>query len=157
MRGLAFPIVLALLGAACSGAEVVSEPSRPPSVAEPVAPPVRPARPTPPRAAERERMVRTQIEARGVKDEAVLRAMRAVPRHEFVPEAWRRYAYSDTPLEIGMEQTISQPFIVGSMTQAARVKPTDRVLEIGTGSGYQARPTSRLRRSSSSWRRAGAW
>lgn len=83
-------------------------------------------------------MVRTQIEARGVKDEAVLRAMRAVPRHEFVPEAWRRYAYSDTPLEIGMEQTISQPFIVGSMTQAARVKRTDRVLEIGTGSGYQA-------------------
>ncbi len=91
-----------------------------------------------PRAAEREHMVATQIEARGVRDQRVLNAVRAVPRHEFVPAAWVRHAYEDTPLEIGMEQTISQPFIVASMTEAGRVRPGDRVLEIGTGSGYQA-------------------
>lgn len=93
---------------------------------------------TGPRAAERERMVTDQIEARGVRDPLVLNAMRAVARHEFVPAAWERHAYDDTPLDIGMEQTISQPFIVASMTEAGRVRPGDRVLEIGTGSGYQA-------------------
>ncbi len=90
------------------------------------------------RAAERERMVATQIEARGVREPRVLNAMLAVPRHEFVPEATARLAYDDTSLRIGYGQTISQPFIVASMTQASGVAPGERVLEIGTGSGYQA-------------------
>jgi protein-L-isoaspartate(D-aspartate) O-methyltransferase len=86
----------------------------------------------------REAMVREQIEARGVKDARVLNAMRKVARHLFVPEAERPHAYRDTPLPIGEGQTISQPYIVALMTQLARPQPTDRVLEIGTGSGYQA-------------------
>jgi protein-L-isoaspartate(D-aspartate) O-methyltransferase len=90
------------------------------------------------RAAERDRMVTETISARGVTDPAVLRALRAVPRHELVPPAMRPYAYWDRPLPIGEEQTISQPYIVALMTELARVKPDSRVLEIGTGSGYQA-------------------
>ena len=86
----------------------------------------------------RHRMVERQIAARGITDARVLGAMRTVPRHAFVPETWRAYAYGDTALPIGMEQTISQPFIVASMTEAAEIGPDDRVLEIGTGSGYQA-------------------
>jgi protein-L-isoaspartate(D-aspartate) O-methyltransferase len=89
-------------------------------------------------AALRDRMVRDQIEARGVEDAAVLAAMRAVPRHEFVPDAPPREAYEDHPLPIGYGQTISQPFIVAFMAEAARIEPGDRVLEIGTGSGYGA-------------------
>lgn len=88
--------------------------------------------------AQRERMVRTQIEARGVRDARVLAAMRKVPRHLFVPEALQAAAYEDGPLSIGSGQTISQPYIVAFMTEAAQVGPDDRVLEIGTGSGYQA-------------------
>ncbi len=88
--------------------------------------------------AKRDLMVRTQIEARGVKDPLVLAAMRKVPRHRFVPEAVAHAAYDDMPLPIGNEQTISQPYIVAFMTEAARVKRGDKVLEIGTGSGYQA-------------------
>lgn len=87
---------------------------------------------------ERERMVERTIVARGVEDEGVLAAMRAVPRHEFVPVAARAQAYGDFPLPIGFGQTISQPFIVALMTEAAAVTPSDHVLEIGTGSGYQA-------------------
>lgn len=83
-------------------------------------------------------MVRDQIEGRGVRDPAVLAAMRKVPRHLFVSEALRDQAYGDFPLPIGEGQTISQPFIVAEMTQALRLGPSDRVLEIGTGSGYQA-------------------
>jgi protein-L-isoaspartate(D-aspartate) O-methyltransferase len=90
------------------------------------------------RAAERDAMVREQIEARGVKDPAVLAAMRAVPRHEFVPADLRRHAYRDSPLPIGHEQTISQPYIVAFMTEALRLRAGEKVLEIGTGSGYQA-------------------
>jgi len=86
----------------------------------------------------REGMVRMQIEGRGVRDPATLSAMRAVPRHEFVPEPVRYAAYEDHPLPIGLEQTISQPYIVALMTEALRLSPGDRVLEIGTGSGYQA-------------------
>jgi protein-L-isoaspartate(D-aspartate) O-methyltransferase len=86
----------------------------------------------------RGRMVEEQIAARGVTDPAVLRAMRAVPRHEFIPAASRADAYSDQPLPIGHGQTISQPYIVALMSELAAVKPGDRVLEIGTGSGYQA-------------------
>jgi protein-L-isoaspartate(D-aspartate) O-methyltransferase len=86
----------------------------------------------------REEMVRRQIEARGVRDPATLSAMRKVPRHLFVSEALRDQAYGDHPLPIGEQQTISQPFIVAEMTQALALTREDRVLEIGTGSGYQA-------------------
>ncbi len=86
----------------------------------------------------REAMVTRQIEARGVSDPAVLAAMRKVPRHLFVSEALRDQAYGDFPLPIGYDQTISQPYIVAEMTQALQLDPDDRVLEIGTGSGYQA-------------------
>jgi protein-L-isoaspartate(D-aspartate) O-methyltransferase len=83
-------------------------------------------------------MVRTQIEGRGVTDPQVLEAMRAVPRHRFVPEEWRAQAYEDHPLPIGHKQTISQPYVVAWMTELLQVGPGDKVLEIGTGSGYQA-------------------
>lgn len=89
-------------------------------------------------AAERLRMVRTQIAARGVSDPAVLAALRHVPRHRFVPRAPIRSAYADRPLFIGSGQTISQPYIVAYMTKALGLKPGHKVLEIGTGSGYQA-------------------
>ncbi|KJS31573.1 MAG: protein-L-isoaspartate O-methyltransferase [Desulfatitalea sp. BRH_c12] len=83
-------------------------------------------------------MVEKQIEARGITDVAVLKAMRKVPRHLFVSEALMDQAYSDFPLPIGEQQTISQPYIVAEMTQALQLSADDRVLEIGTGSGYQA-------------------
>jgi len=86
----------------------------------------------------REEMVRQQIEARGITDASVLAAMRKVPRHLFVSEALRDQAYGDFPLPIGEQQTISQPYIVAEMTQALQLTREDRVLEIGTGSGYQA-------------------
>jgi protein-L-isoaspartate(D-aspartate) O-methyltransferase len=86
----------------------------------------------------RQRMIDEQLKRRGINDENVLRAMGTVERHRFVPEGERANAYNDTPLPIGRQQTISQPYIVGYMTQAAEVGPDDRVLEIGTGSGYQA-------------------
>jgi len=89
------------------------------------------------RRAERDRMVRV-IESYDLADKAVLDAMRAVPRHEFVPEALSRQAYDDGPLPIGYGQTISQPYIVAEMTRQLGLKAGDRVLEIGTGSGYQA-------------------
>lgn len=89
-------------------------------------------------ANERARMVERQIATRGIADSAVLDAMRAVPRHRFVPEEYRKEAYQDYPLPIGEDQTISQPFIVAFMTEALELSPTDTVLEIGTGSGYQA-------------------
>jgi len=88
--------------------------------------------------ARRDYMVRTQIEARVVKDRLVLEAMRRVPRHLFVPDNLRAQAYEDTPLGIGHGQTISQPFIVALMTEMLHPEPTHRVLEIGAGSGYQA-------------------
>ncbi|MDI6773675.1 MAG: protein-L-isoaspartate(D-aspartate) O-methyltransferase [bacterium] len=86
----------------------------------------------------RRAMVETQIKARGVRDERVLRAMLTVPRHRFVPERHLRQAYNDHPLPIGFGQTISQPYIVALMSEEAAVRPGQRVLEIGTGSGYQA-------------------
>lgn len=89
-------------------------------------------------AALRERMVRDQIRARGVRDERVLRAMREVPRHLFVLPEHRSVAYGDQALPIGHRQTISQPYIVASMTEALEPEPGSRVLEVGTGSGYQA-------------------
>lgn len=95
-------------------------------------------------AADREAMVKEQIAARDVSDARVLKAMREVPRHEFIPEEVRRFAYSDGPLPIGHGQTISQPYIVAFMTEQLAPKPGDRVLEIGTGSGYQAAVLGRL-------------
>ena len=89
-------------------------------------------------AALRERMVKEQIAQRGVTDARVLAAMRKVPREEFVPANVRARSYGDGPLPIGHDQTISQPYIVAFMTEQLRPQPTDRVLEIGTGSGYQA-------------------
>jgi protein-L-isoaspartate(D-aspartate) O-methyltransferase len=86
--------------------------------------------------AQREAMVRTQIAERGIRDFRVLDAMRAVPRHEFVPQSFRQDAYEDHPLPIGEEQTISQPYIVAAMLERLDLQATDRVLEIGTGSGY---------------------
>ncbi|HEV2150445.1 MAG TPA: protein-L-isoaspartate(D-aspartate) O-methyltransferase [Longimicrobiaceae bacterium] len=89
-------------------------------------------------ARERAQMVQEQLRARGIRDRAVLAAMRRVPRHRFVPPADEHLAYADHPLPIGFDQTISQPYIVAYMTEAARISAGDRVLEIGTGSGYQA-------------------
>jgi protein-L-isoaspartate(D-aspartate) O-methyltransferase len=82
-------------------------------------------------------MVATQMAARGVRNQRVLDAMRTVPRHRFVSDAWLEDAYDDRPLPIGEGQTISQPYMVAVMTEALSPAPTDRVLEIGTGSGYQ--------------------
>ena len=89
-------------------------------------------------AVARERMVSQQIEGRGVSDKLVLKAMRKVPRHEFVPRDIKPYAYLDDPQPIGEEQTISQPYIVALMTELLGLKGGEKVLEIGTGSGYQA-------------------
>lgn len=97
-----------------------------------------------PFAAERERMVREDIAARGVKNPAVLEAMRTTPRHLFVPESVRPLAYSDRPLPIGGGQTISQPYIVALMTELLQPAKDHKVLEIGTGSGYQAAVLSGL-------------
>src|SRR5512137_2700649 len=94
--------------------------------------------------AARERMVETQIAARGVADPRVLSAMRSVPRENFVPAAYRGRAYEDGPLPIGEGQTISQPYIVAVMLEAARLVETDRLLEVGSGSGYAAAVASRL-------------
>jgi len=94
--------------------------------------------PPDPYAEIRSAMVRDQIAARGIADAAVLDVMRRVPRHRFVPDTYLAAAYEDHPLPIGYGQTISQPYIVAVMTEALKVKPGDRILEIGTGSGYQA-------------------
>jgi protein-L-isoaspartate(D-aspartate) O-methyltransferase len=89
-------------------------------------------------------MVENQLIARGIEHPAVLRAMAGVPREEFVPGDWVEHAYADSPLPIGKEQTISQPYIVAVMTEALEPSPGDRVLEIGTGSGYAAAVLSRI-------------
>ena len=86
----------------------------------------------------RERMVETQIRPRNIQNPAVLDAMRTVPRHQFVPDDVRPFAYEDRPLPIGRGQTISQPYVVAYMTEALQLSPGLKVLEIGTGSGYQA-------------------
>ncbi len=119
--------------------EVAVSPSPPPSPTATETPP----EPTPtlerdPFAAHREHMVRSQIEARGVKDPQVLEAMRDIPRHEFVPLPYLDRAYEDHPLPIGYGQTISQPYMVAVMTELLHVEEGDKVLEVGTGSGYQA-------------------
>ena len=94
----------------------------------------------------REEMVRTQIEARGIGNPLVLQAMRKVPRHRFVPGESREQAYEDHPISIGLEQTISQPYIVAFMTEHLALTGRERVLEIGTGSGYQTAVLAELAR-----------
>ncbi len=101
-------------------------------------------KPDDPFAARREQMVRLQIAGREITDPAVLAAMREVPREQFVLEPYRQYAYDDTPLPIPANQTISQPYIVAYMIAALELRPADRVLEIGTGSGYAAAILSRI-------------
>jgi len=91
-------------------------------------------------------MIETQIKARGIHDSRVIAAMMQVPRHEFVASKLKNQAYGDGPLPIGFDQTISQPYIVAFMTEAAKIKASDKVLEIGTGSGYQAAILSKLAR-----------
>ncbi|MGP0565358.1 MULTISPECIES: protein-L-isoaspartate(D-aspartate) O-methyltransferase [unclassified Nitrospina] len=93
---------------------------------------------------ERRRMVSEDLRGRDITDPRVLEAMGRVPRHQFVPASRQPFAYSDFPLPIGHRQTISQPYVVALMTQALELKPGDRVLEIGTGSGYQAAVLSGL-------------
>ena len=94
--------------------------------------------------AERERMVEQQLVPRGIEDQRVLDAMRRVPRHVFVPDQVVRYAYDDRPLPIDDGQTISQPYIVALMLEAARIGPEDAVLDVGTGSGYAAAVAAQL-------------
>ena len=94
--------------------------------------------------AERRVMIRTQLQRRGITDQRVLQAMREVPRHAFVPPEWRHEAYSDRPLPIADDQTISQPYMVAIMTQSLALQGHEHVLEVGTGSGYQAAVLSRL-------------
>ncbi len=113
----------------------------PPPATPPAVPPDTPAA-----AAERQAMVAEQLRARGVRDARVLAAMAAVPRHAFVPEAQRAAAYGDHALPIGRGQTISQPYIVALMTELLALTGSERVLEVGTGSGYQAAVLGRLAR-----------
>src|SRR5215213_8034816 len=95
-------------------------------------------------AAKRTRMVERQLRARGIEDERVLAAIGAVPREEFVPEHLRRSAYADSALPIGAGQTISQPWVVAAICQALALRGDERVLEVGTGSGYSAAVLARL-------------
>ena len=125
--GAALLLWLVLLGPAisCAGDENKTEPDTTTSIEQRY-------------TRQRQTMVRSQIRGRGVSDTLVLHAMATVPRHRFVPEEWRRYAYDDTPLPIGNDQTISQPYVVAFMTELLEPQGKTRVLEIGTGSGYQA-------------------
>lgn len=114
-----------------------------PSAAAPPAPEAKPA-PADPHEAARKRMVERHLVERGIKDPRVLEAFRTVPRHRFLPPNTRRQAYDDESIPIGEGQTITPPFDVAFMTEALAPKPTDRVYEVGTGSGYQAAILSRL-------------
>src|SRR5437879_3165306 len=93
---------------------------------------------------ERQQMVNAQLRSRGIRDARVLEAMAKVPRDQFVPESQRAQAYEDHPISIGEHQTVSQPYIVAIMLEALSLQPTDTVLEIGTGSGYQTAILSEL-------------
>ncbi len=147
--------VLSMLAGGCASTEQVDapEPSSQPKQTQDAEPKVvEAASPRPKhehaafaqRVEERERMVHTQISNRGVRSEAVLQAMRTVPRHAFVPHRYQGQAYADRPLSIGFGQTISQPYIVGFMTELLELNATTKVLEIGTGSGYQAAVAAEL-------------
>jgi protein-L-isoaspartate(D-aspartate) O-methyltransferase len=136
------PLLLLLLAAitlsACKSPPDESNPSETTNTAENQSEPAPSEPTTDDRAEERRTMVRRQLAGRDITDERVLEAMRAVPRHRFVPPRWQSSAYADSPLPIGHDQTISQPYIVAAMTQALDLSPDQKVLEIGTGSGYQA-------------------
>lgn len=129
---LAAALRLSSLAVACDRGRPMER--EPPEDPQPTA--VAPEHPA--RASERWRMVMAQLQARDIDDPRVLAAMRSVPRHEFVPPALAHAAYEDGPLPIGHDVTISQPYIVALMTQLAHVEPGDRVLDVGSGSGYQA-------------------
>lgn len=132
---LALSLLILLSLAGCSPAQSPGQAS--PAAVSPV--PVETPLPVSDEYADaRQAMVQYQLLTRNISDEAVLAAMKAVPRHEFVPADYRHQAYEDHPLPIGYGQTISQPFIVALMSELADVQPGERVLEIGTGSGYQA-------------------
>ena len=151
--------VLSMLAGGCASTEQVDtpEPSSPPKQTQDAEPKVVEAENLRPmhehaafaqRVEEREKMVHAQISDRGfatpVRSEAVLQAMRTVPRHAFVPDSYQGQAYADRPLPIGFSQTISQPYIVGFMTELLELNSTSKVLEIGTGSGYQAAVAAEL-------------
>jgi protein-L-isoaspartate(D-aspartate) O-methyltransferase len=143
LAGLWLTLALTACNLAEAPAETIDTPSpvftpTSPAATLSVTSPPTPEAPPDPYLAERQRMVEDQIRARNVSDEAVLRAMLDVPRHEFVPADHLDQAYDDHPLPIGFGQTISQPYIVALMTELIELQPGERVLEIGTGSGYQA-------------------
>jgi len=125
------PLLLLLIVFFCAGSVRVEAPALAPTG-------IAPASGFDPTQPDRNAMVRSQIAMRGVADRVVLQAMTAVERHRFVPESYQNEAYADHPVPIGYGQTISQPYIVALMTEALKLKPGDRVLEVGTGSGYQA-------------------
>jgi protein-L-isoaspartate(D-aspartate) O-methyltransferase len=135
MKRVVRVVRVVLVGLAACRAD--PSPPPPPAKAPPAAPPPRADAAPDHFAAARAKMVEDTIAARGIRDPAVLAAMRRVPRHELVPPEQRAHAYDDSALPIGFDQTISQPYIVAAMTEAARVGPGKRVLEIGTGSGYE--------------------
>jgi protein-L-isoaspartate(D-aspartate) O-methyltransferase len=136
---LALGVVISCAGPVPQGGTPLPETFTPPETAQPVHTPSPTPAPVPDRyQKDRQMMIESQIQGRGVKDEDVLRAMAKVPRHEFVPPEYLHEAYADHPLPIGYGQTISQPYIVAVMTELLRLRATDKVLEIGTGSGYQA-------------------
>jgi len=127
-------LAIALIGLACRAEKqpAATTPARDAAVTVADPPPAD-------RFAERRlRMVKETVEDRGIRDPRVLAAMRRAPRHELVSEGLRERAYEDNPLPIGFDQTISQPYIVAAMTEAAQLQPGEKVLEVGTGSGYQA-------------------
>ena len=131
-------ILLLLIVLFCAGSVRVEAPALAPVAAAPVTPAPAPTPGPDPTQQARDEMVHEQIAARGVADRDVLRAMTTVERHRFVPGSYQNLAYEDHPLPIGYGQTISQPYIVALMTEALKLEPGDRVLEVGTGSGYQA-------------------
>jgi protein-L-isoaspartate(D-aspartate) O-methyltransferase len=136
---LAAGLLLLALLAGCAGSDSTPAPSPTgPSVSPAATPAAAAATPAAAFQRQRQQMVERQIEGRGITDEAVLEALATVPRHAFVPADYQSQAYNDHPLPIGYGQTISQPYIVALMTELVDLQPGERVLEIGTGSGYQA-------------------
>lgn len=129
-------LILTTMNTGCQPASPDQDPTQPLEIAPTFTD--LPAPTLDPMIEKRENMVKVQIAARGIQDPRVLAAMETVPRHEFVPDSYLSKAYADHPLPIGFGQTISQPYIVALMTEVLQLEEGDRVLEIGTGSGYQA-------------------